>query len=45
MLWAGVAESGPLRRLAKACEGAARRAGLPEYPVVRTTAVHEDEDL
>ncbi len=27
-LWAGVAESEPLRRLAKACESAARRAGL-----------------
>jgi hypothetical protein len=23
---------------------AARKAGLPEYPVVRTTAVNEDED-
>ena len=23
---------------------AARRAGLPEYPIVRTTAVSEDED-
>ena len=23
---------------------AARQAGLPEYPVVRTTAVNEDED-
>jgi 2'-5' RNA ligase len=28
VLWAGVAESEPLRRLAKACETAARRAGL-----------------
>jgi 2'-5' RNA ligase len=28
VLWAGVAESAPLRRLAKACETAARRAGL-----------------
>jgi len=28
VLWAGVAESEPLRRLAKACESAARRAGL-----------------
>lgn len=27
-VWAGVAESEPLRRLAKACESAARRAGL-----------------
>lgn len=27
-IWAGVAENGPLRRLAKACETAARRAGL-----------------
>ena len=27
-LWAGVAESEPLRRLAKSCETAARRAGL-----------------
>lgn len=27
-LWAGVAESPPLRRLAKACETAARRTGL-----------------
>jgi 2'-5' RNA ligase len=27
-VWAGVAESEALRRLAKACEGAARRAGL-----------------
>ena len=27
-VWAGVAESEPLRRLAKACETAARRAGL-----------------
>ena len=27
-IWAGVAESEPLRRLAKACETAARRAGL-----------------
>jgi len=27
-IWAGVAESEPLIRLAKACEGAARRAGL-----------------
>ncbi|HEV7385088.1 MAG TPA: RNA 2',3'-cyclic phosphodiesterase [Phenylobacterium sp.] len=27
-LWAGVAESAPLRRLARACETAARRAGL-----------------
>lgn len=27
-LWAGVTESEPLRRLAKACETAARRAGL-----------------
>jgi hypothetical protein len=24
---------------------AARQAGLPEYPIVRTTAVNEDEDL
>jgi 2'-5' RNA ligase len=28
VLWAGVAETEPLRRLAKACETAARRAGL-----------------
>ncbi|HEX3887557.1 MAG TPA: RNA 2',3'-cyclic phosphodiesterase [Phenylobacterium sp.] len=28
VLWAGVEESEPLRRLAKACESAARRAGL-----------------
>jgi len=28
VLWAGVADSEPLRRLAKACESAARRAGL-----------------
>jgi RNA 2',3'-cyclic 3'-phosphodiesterase len=28
VLWAGVADSEPLRRLAKACETAARRAGL-----------------
>ncbi len=28
-VWAGVAESPELRRLAKACEAAARRAGLP----------------
>ncbi|MFI4966451.1 MAG: RNA 2',3'-cyclic phosphodiesterase [Caulobacterales bacterium] len=28
VLWAGVGESEPLRRLAKACETAARRAGL-----------------
>lgn len=27
-IWAGVAESAPLKRLAKACETAARRAGL-----------------
>ena len=27
-VWAGVSESAPLRRLAKACETAARRAGL-----------------
>lgn len=27
-VWAGVAENEPLKRLAKACEGAARRAGL-----------------
>ncbi|ACG76561.1 conserved hypothetical protein [Phenylobacterium zucineum HLK1] len=27
-IWAGVAESAPLRRLAEACETAARRAGL-----------------
>src|SRR5581483_5579749 len=27
-IWAGVAESEPLSRLAKACEGAARRVGL-----------------
>jgi len=27
-IWAGVAESEPLRRLAKACEAAARRAGV-----------------
>ena len=27
-IWAGVAESPPLKRLAKACESAARRAGL-----------------
>jgi 2'-5' RNA ligase len=27
-VWAGVAESAPLKRLAKACETAARRAGL-----------------
>src|SRR5205085_1665352 len=32
VLWAGVAESEPLRRLAKACEGAARRAGLKPEP-------------
>jgi len=31
-LWAGVAESEPLRRLAKACETAARRAGLKAEP-------------
>jgi len=31
-VWAGVAENDELRRLAKACEGAARRAGLkPEH--------------
>jgi 2'-5' RNA ligase len=28
VLWAGVADSEPLRRLAKACEAAARRVGL-----------------
>ena len=28
VLWAGIAENEPLRRLAKACESAARRAGL-----------------
>jgi 2'-5' RNA ligase len=28
VLWAGLAESEPLRRVAKACESAARRAGL-----------------
>lgn len=28
-IWAGVAESAPLRRLAARCETAARRAGLP----------------
>src|SRR5438105_4118091 len=27
-IWAGVTESGPLTRLAKSCEAAARRAGL-----------------
>lgn len=27
-VWAGVTENAPLRRLAQACEGAARRAGL-----------------
>lgn len=32
VLWAGVAESEPLRRLAKACETAARRAGLKPEP-------------
>jgi len=31
-IWAGVAESEPLRRLAKACETAARRAGLKADP-------------
>jgi len=32
VLWAGVAESEPLRRLAKGCETAARRAGLKPEP-------------
>jgi RNA 2',3'-cyclic 3'-phosphodiesterase len=32
VLWAGVAESEPLRRLAKGCEAAARRAGLKPEP-------------
>jgi len=32
VLWAGVAESEPLRRLARACESAARRAGLKADP-------------
>jgi 2'-5' RNA ligase len=32
VLWAGLAESEPLRRLAKACETAARRAGLKPEP-------------
>ena len=32
VLWAGVAESEPLRRLAKACEAAARRVGLKPEP-------------
>jgi 2'-5' RNA ligase len=31
-VWAGVAESADLRRLAKACESAARRAGLKPEP-------------
>ncbi|WP_091742080.1 RNA 2',3'-cyclic phosphodiesterase [Phenylobacterium immobile] len=31
-VWAGVAENPMLRRLARACEGAARRAGLPADP-------------
>ncbi|MGZ3280592.1 MAG: RNA 2',3'-cyclic phosphodiesterase [Phenylobacterium sp.] len=36
VLWAGVAEGEPLRRLAKACESAARRVGLkPETRVYR----------
>ena len=36
VLWAGVAENEPLRRLAKACESAARRIGLkPETRVYR----------
>ncbi len=35
-MWAGVAESAPLRRLAGRCESAARRAGLkPEQRVYR----------
>ena len=35
-LWAGVAENEPLRRLAKACESAARRVGLkPETRLYR----------
>lgn len=37
-VWAGVAESQSLRRLAKACESAARRAGLP--PDTRTYRPH-----
>jgi 2'-5' RNA ligase len=32
VLWAGVAETEPLRRLAKACESAARRVGLKPEP-------------
>ncbi|HEX2818092.1 MAG TPA: RNA 2',3'-cyclic phosphodiesterase, partial [Phenylobacterium sp.] len=32
VLWAGVAENEPLRRLARACETAARRAGLKPEP-------------
>jgi 2'-5' RNA ligase len=32
VLWAGVAESEPLLRLAKTCESAARRAGLKPEP-------------
>ena len=35
-VWAGVAETEPLMRLAKACEAAARRAGLkPEHRIYR----------
>ena len=37
-VWAGVADSVPLRRLAAACEGAARRAGLK--PETRTYRPH-----
>lgn len=37
-VWAGVAESAPLRRLASACEAAARRAGLK--PDTRTYRPH-----
>jgi 2'-5' RNA ligase len=32
VLWAGVAENEPLRRLARACESAARRVGLKPDP-------------
>ncbi len=38
VLWAGVEESEPLRRLAKACEAAARRVGLK--PETRTYRPH-----
>jgi len=37
-VWAGVEESEPLRRLAKACESAARRAGI--MPETRTYRPH-----